>query len=281
MNINKAKLYFFNLLNHFYTKNELASLYKFIFEHITGKDFSQIIANPDLKIDKQHLDKIINRLKNKEPYQYITGKTEFYDLNFFVDKNVLIPRPETEELVDLIIRENKTKTNLNILDIGTGSGCIIISLASNLNCNICQAIDVSEQALKIAQKNAILNNVNINFINTDILKINDKIFDLKFDIIVSNPPYVTDSQKIEMQKNVLDFEPHTALFVDDNNPLVFYEKIAQIARKTLKSGGKLYFEINENFASETKKLLIKNKATGVTTIKDLNKKDRIVTAEFI
>ena len=279
MNIDKAKLYFFSSLSDFYTKNELASLYKFIFEHILNTDFTQILANTELKINKNKLDKIITRLKNYEPYQYIIGKTEFFDLEFFVDKNVLIPRPETEELVKLIIDENKSAKQLNILDIGTGSGCIIVSLVKNLNCNFCLGVDVSNEAIKIAKQNAEQNSTQVNFINLNILTAEVKNFNTKFNIIVSNPPYVTDSQKKQMQKNVLNHEPHTALFVDDKNPLIFYEKIINLSKNILAENGILYLEINENFASEIKNLLTANKITNSKIVKDINNKNRIIIAK--
>ncbi len=278
MRIDEAKLYFFNSLKNFYTENELKSLFKFVFEYILNSDFAYIIANPDKKINITELKKIIYRLQKYEPYQYILGETEFYNLKFKLDKNVLIPRPETEELVDLIITENKRKKNLNILDIGTGSGCIIISLYKNLDCKTCKAIDVSDKAINIAKINAKNNLSEIQFVKTDILKASNKLFKHKFDIIVSNPPYVTNTQKKIMQKNVLNYEPQQALFVDDNNPLIFYKKIANLAKKILKQNGKLFFEINELFGNETHKILNKYGYNDIKIIKDFNNKDRFVSA---
>lgn len=281
MDLSQAKQLFYNSLIDFYNKNEINSLYKTVFSEILNLKFEKILISDNLTINNfsvRKLHKIILRLKNYEPIQYIIGKTEFYDLPFFVNKNVLIPRPETEELVDLIINENKNKKNLSILDVGTGSGCIITALSKNLDCKLCQAIDISNKALKIAENNSILNNQKINFIKLDILSATINNFKSKFNIIVSNPPYVTESQKKQMAKNVLNFEPQKALFVDDENPLIFYKKIAVLASKLLSKEGRLYFEINEIYANETLKIVENLNFKKTSVIKDFNNKPRIIKA---
>lgn len=281
MDLSQAKQLFYNSLIDFYNKNEINSLYKTVFSEILNLKFEKILISDNLTINNfsvRKLHKIILRLKNYEPIQYIIGKTEFYYLPFFVNKNVLIPRPETEELVDLIINENKNKKNLSILDVGTGSGCIITALSKNLDCKLCQAIDISSKALKIAENNSILNNQKINFIKLDILSATINNFKSKFNIIVSNPPYVTKVQKKQMAKNVLNFEPQKALFVDDENPLIFYKKIAVLASKLLSKEGRLYFEINEIYANETLKIVENLNFKKTSVIKDFNNKPRIIKA---
>jgi len=216
---------------------------------------------------------IIKRLQNKEPIQHIIGEVEFYGLPFKVNPDVLIPRPETEELVDLILNTN-TNQSPKILDIGTGSGCIPISLKHNLPQAIISAVDVSEKALKIAQQNAKLNQVNIDFILSDILSDNFNSL-TPFDIIVSNPPYVLESDKKQMDENVLKFDPHLALFVDDDNALLFYKRIVDLSKHLLKPKGHLYFEIHENLGKEVKTLMENNQFTDVKILKDLQGKDRM------
>jgi len=192
-------------------------------------------------------------LKTSKPVQYITGKAHFYGNEFKVSPATLIPRQETEELVDLIIKDHKSRQDLNILDLGTGTGCIAISLALELNNASVSMIDVSKEALEIAQENASQIGVTITSILTDVLTLSsDQMSDL--DIIVSNPPYVRDLEKVELHDNVLEHEPHTALFVADNDPLIFYRKILELAQTALKPDGVLYFEINQYLPEETKSL---------------------------
>jgi release factor glutamine methyltransferase len=221
----------------------------------------------------------LSKLKKEIPIQYILGETEFFDLKFKVNNKVLIPRPETEELIEWVLKNSKLKTQnskLNILDIGTGSGCIAISLAKNLPNAEVYAIDISSEAIKIAQKNAEINKVSVNFIETDILKIEELQY--TFDIIVSNPPYVRELEKEKMHQNVLANEPHLALFVENDNPLLFYDKIADLAKSYLTKNGNLYFEINQYLGKETVDLL---KSKGFNTIelkKDLFDVDRMIKA---
>ncbi|WP_341481590.1 peptide chain release factor N(5)-glutamine methyltransferase [Christiangramia lutea] len=216
-----------------------------------------VAMNPEIEISESQLarfQKAILRLKDHEPVQYITGKSEFYGREFLVNKNVLIPRPETEELVDWIISDHKKANHkLRILDIGTGSGCIPVTLALELSGSKVTSIDISDEAIIQASRNAELNNSKVNFLKKDILAENS--LDSEFDIIVSNPPYVRDLEKKEMQRNVLDFEPEAALYVRDENALIFYEKISSLAGTALKDKGVLYFEINQFLAEETKNLV--------------------------
>lgn len=210
------------------------------------------------------------------PIQYLLGKTSFYGLDFEVNENVLIPRPETEELVDWILESQKSKAEsrkLKILDIGTGSGCIAVSLAKNLSDAKVFAIDVSEKALATAKKNAEINAVEITFISQNILETQD--LGQKFDIIVSNPPYVRHLEKEEIKKNVLDNEPHLALFVEDNDALIFYRKIAELAQKNLSSSGQLYFEINQYLGKEMIELLETMNFKNVELRKDIYGNDRM------
>ena len=219
----------------------------------------------------------IKELKKFKPLQYILGEADFYHLKFYVNEHVLIPRPETEELVHFIIHDNKMNAPA-ILDIGTGSGCIPIALKKNIPSAVVSSIDVSEKALNVANRNAKKNDVEILFILRDILDplaILDQQL-LKYDIIVSNPPYICNAEKNKMDKNVLDYEPHLALFVNDNDPLLFYNVICDFALKMLKTNGKLYFEINQSLASETKDLLESKGFKNVELIKDLSNNYRIL-----
>lgn len=232
---------------------------------------------PFTNADIDRVQEICRELKTGKPLQLITGETIFYDCIIKVDENTLIPRPETEELVDRIIKENKG-FNGNIIDIGTGSGCIAIALAKNLPGSKVSGIDISGNALKIAIGNARLNNVHISFYEADIFKMAGLTAGT-YDIFVSNPPYVTCSEKLFMNRNVLDFEPHNALFVPDDDPLVYYRAILQVAREMLKQGGKVYFEINETMGGKMKALLTGHGYSGITLITDINGKDRIIKAK--
>ena len=221
----------------------------------------------------------VKRLETNEPIQHIIGETEFFGLPFIVNQDVLIPRPETEELIELILSKTKD-SELTILDIGTGTGCIPITIKSNLPLTQVSAIDISEKALEVATNNASLNNVDINFSHKNILT--EDLNDLPlFDIIISNPPYVLESDKLKMSKNVLDFDPELALFVADDNPLLFYKRITTLAVEKLNQNGQLFFEIHENFGEATKQLLIDAGFTETKIVKDMQGKDRIVYGELI
>lgn len=218
---------------------------------------------------------VLHQLEQYRPIQYIFGKAYFYGLEFKVNENTLIPRPETEELVEWIVHENNKKQQLSILDIGTGSGCIPISLAKNLPQAQVAAIDVSEAALAVAKENATANNVEVNFILTDILTA--ETLSQQYDVIVSNPPYVRNLEKADIKPNVLEHEPHLALFVEDTDPLIFYRRIAQLALNHLKPGGKLYYEINQYLGPETVALLEDTGFKNIVLRKDLFGNDRMVS----
>lgn len=267
-------------LSEFYPDSEISALSRLVIEYVTRSSMPALLSDKNTKItpaDRLIIDKIIERLKKFEPIQYILGETEFYGLPFTVNENVLIPRPETEELVELIIKEN-SQPQLEVLDIGTGSGCIAISLQKHLSKADVIGWDISEEALLVAKKNSDNNTVDTHFQQVDILK--DYPLNKRFDIIVSNPPYVLDSEKIEMHTNVLDYEPHTALFVADDNPLLFYNRIADVATHLLKDGGRLYFEINRAKGQETIDMLENKNFSNICLIKDISKNDRIVRAEY-
>lgn len=268
-------------LSDFYPNSEISGFTRLLIEHVTKLSVPAFLSDKSKKITGEELliiDKIIERLQKFEPIQYILGETEFYGLTYLVNKNVLIPRPETEELVELIINENNATENCRVLDIGTGSGCIAISLKKHLPQSIVEGWDISGGALEVAELNSKKNSVDITLKQVDILS--DYHTDRSFDIIVSNPPYVLDSEKSEMHTNVLDYEPHTALFVSDNNPLLFYSRIAEVATKLLSHGGKLYFEINRMKGKETIAMLEDKKFANIQLFKDISGNDRIVTAEY-
>lgn len=274
-----------NELNNFYCNNEINSLISIIIEFITGMNNTRRLLTPDYKFDESQnnqLHSILNRLQKYEPIQYIIGSTFFYDLHFNVNKDVLIPRPETEELVDWIINDFKKSTSeLKIIDIGTGSGCIAISLAKSLSNSLVTGIDISADAINVARENAKLNKLeNIDFIVGNILNHETLDFKSKLDIIVSNPPYITHSEFNLMPDNVKKHEPHIALFVENQTPLLFYSAIALFGKKNLKKGGTIYFEINERFGNETENLLQALNYSGITLKKDINNKDRMIKAEL-
>jgi release factor glutamine methyltransferase len=231
---------------------------------------------------------IVEQLQQEIPVQYLLGKTSFYGLDFEVNADVLIPRPETEELVDWIIQSTKYQVRgtkledvrriIKILDIGTGSGCIAIALAKNITNAQVFAIDVSEKALATAQKNAEINAVKVTFVEKNILETDD--LSEHFDIIVSNPPYVRELEKKEIKKNVLDNEPYLALFVKDNDALVFYKKIAELAQKKLSQNGQLFFEINQYLGEETVELLKKMGFKNIELRKDIYGNNRMIKGEF-
>jgi release factor glutamine methyltransferase len=265
--------YFKEELSSIADEREIISWAYLSIEHLLSYNRSDCIIYADKKITSEISDRIkqiIADLETKKPLQYILGTTEFYGLKFKVNKHTLIPRPETEELVEWILKEEFSSA----LDIGTGSGCIAITLAKNTNAKI-TAIDVSEDALQVAKENARINEVKINFLQQDILQTTSLP---KVDIIVSNPPYVLELEKKLMRDNVLEYEPHLALFVSDNDPLFFYKKIGLLAEKSLNCGGKLYFEINEKYGAEILEMLSKIGFVDIKLKKDINDKDRMLKA---
>jgi len=265
--------YFIKQLNGIAQEREIISWAFISIDFLLGYNRSDCIIHTDKDITSDISDKlnqIIADLKTNKPIQHIIGETEFYGLKFKVNEYTLIPRPETEELVQWILQHEFTSA----LDIGTGSGCIPIALKKNKDAEI-SAIDVSESALLVAKENAKINEVEINFLLQDILKTTTLP---KVDVIISNPPYVLDKEKELMLANVLDNEPHLALFVPDNNPLLFYKKIADIAFTSLPKNGLLFFEINERFGKETVAMLSVIGFVDIELKKDINDKDRMIKA---
>ena len=276
-------------LDVLFGKEEVDSFFNILIEHYLDLKRIHLVLEPQYVITKeeeQPLFEALAHLKSQKPIQYILGETEFYGLPFKVNEHTLIPRPETEELVDWIINCHTEHSRIvnkepqaKILDIGTGTGCIAISLAKHLLYTKVSALDVSEEALIIAEQNAELNVVNVEFIHDDIL--NSRQTELipvfhKYDVIVSNPPYVRNLEKAEIQPNVLDNEPHLALFVDDENPLQFYKAICEFAQINLKDNGTLYFEINEYLGAEMIVLLEDYSFKAIELKKDMFGKDRMI-----
>lgn len=282
MNLKDFKNFFNKELTNLYPKTEIDAFFFRIIDDKLGFTLTDLFVKQGFIIPNDVLldvKQIIKRLKNEEPIQYILGKTEFYGLPFIVNKNVLIPRPETEELVSWVIEEIKNKNDIkNLLDIGTGSGCIPISIKKNITNLDVYALDISSEAIKIAKQNSKQNNVNISFIEDDILQI--KKLKQKFDVIVSNPPYIRELEKKEIKNNVLNNEPHLALFVSNENPLIFYEKIADLAKNNLNQNGMLFFEINQYLGKETVKMLKEKGFKNIELRKDLFGNDRMIKAIF-
>lgn len=270
-------------LDPIFGKDEVDSFFDMLLKAYLGFSRIDLVLNPNLAITKteeQPLFEALSRLKLEEPIQYIIGNTEFYGLKVKVNTHTLIPRPETEELVDWILRDiGNQESEVNILDIGTGSGCIAVALAKNLPNAKVYAIDVSEEALSVAKENAKLNDVKIEFIHQDILSLDNAdqvLSSRKFDIIVSNPPYVRVQEKSEIKNNVLNYEPHLALFVENNDPFLFYKVIAQFAVENLKPKGQLFFEINQYLGKEMVQLLKYYKFKNIELKKDLFDNNRMI-----
>tara|TARA_Y100000746_G_C15384841_1_gene399709 strand:- start:57 stop:899 length:843 start_codon:yes stop_codon:yes gene_type:complete len=252
MTLQDFKLKMISEISSIYKMDELNSIFNLLSEDCLKIPRSKILLADEIDLDESNQRfflSALERLKTYEPIQYVLGKTSFMDLEFKVNSSVLIPRPETEELVRLMLEEDLD--GKEILDIGTGSGCIAISLAKNLTNSKVTALDISKDAIEVAKKNAKLNNVSIDFINADIFKYESN---KKFDVIVSNPPYVTAFEKTFLKKNVLDFEPELALFVDNISPLKYYESVANFSSNNLNPLGQIFFEINENYKHELNKL---------------------------
>ena len=277
---------------------------RILMSHITGLSTAQLLAVPNLQLTEEQqkwFDEAIVRLQNNEPIQHVLGYSEFYGYKFKCDRRALVPRPETEELVDWIIQSmhnaqpkvlsfsekctmhNYSNNKLQILDIGTGTGCIALSLAKELTNVKVTALDISEDALSLAKESAELLSVeNVKFVQGDILKKMDATHcvptDRQYQIIVSNPPYVRECEKVDMEANVLDYDPHTALFVSDNDPLIFYRAIAEFALTHLAPNGALYFEINQYLGQETCDLLVTLGYKNVELRKDINDNPRMIKA---
>jgi len=284
MKIKEYKTKFISELLPFYDEMEAESFFYLILENQRQLRRIDLALNIEMEFSAEEIlvwDAILEKLQLEIPIQYILGTTHFYSLEFNVNENVLIPRPETEELVEWIISTavNMSKIkNIKILDIGTGSGCIAISLAKNISNAEVFAIDISDKALATAKENADLNKVAVTFIQKNILKTND--LEEQFDIIVSNPPYVRNLEKAEIKPNVLANEPHLALFVEDNDALIFYRKIAELATKILSAEGKLFFEINQYLGKETFELLEKMHFQNIELRKDIYGNDRMIACNI-
>ena len=264
-------------LQPFYQKVEIEGFIKLIFSHLKSYSLTDLVLKGEEKLDPEEISaisQIVERLKLSEPIHYILGTADFYGLRLNVNPSVLIPRPETEELVDWIA---KSENSVNaVLDIGTGSGCIALSLKNIFVESTVCGCDVSKDALKVAEINAALNNLEAGFFMADILQWPAVKWPSKFDLIVSNPPYVTQNEQNSMAVNVTGYEPHHALFVSDDDPLKFYSSIVKFASEWLNCNGKLYFEINEMFGKQVSGLLHSNGFTHVEMKKDLQGKDRMV-----
>lgn len=279
MILKSLRTFFNDELIGYYPETEVESFFNLLSEDILNMKRITISQNLYAVVSGKKYEKFqkaITRLKNYEPIQYILGNTEFYGLLFQVNPSVLIPRPETEELVGWIIDDCKDKQDISILDIGTGSGCIAVTLAKHLPTAKVYALDVSENALKLAKVNATNNEVEVEFIEADIL--DGDLGNMQFDVIVSNPPYVREKEKEAMSANVLNHEPHLALFVKDDDALLFYRKITEISESILKPNGQLYFEINENLGQRTKELLANNSFNNIELKMDIFDKDRMIKA---
>jgi release factor glutamine methyltransferase len=277
MLLKQYRTYFLEKLTPLYDAIEAESLFYIALMELKGWKRVDLALQPDAELTSLEIENwkdVLNQMEQHKPIQYIFNKANFYGLEFEVNESTLIPRPETEELVEWILKENEFKGRIKILDIGTGSGCIAVSLAKNLSNAHVFAIDVSGDALAMAEKNALNNNVNVTFWQKDILAA-DTLPEV-FDVIVSNPPYVRNLEKVEINKNVLEYEPHLALFVDDNDALVFYRKIAALAKQWLTPNGKLYFEINQYLNSEMTAMLEQMQFKNIVLKKDIYGNDRMM-----
>jgi release factor glutamine methyltransferase len=276
-------LYIKTSLASLYPPEEIKELIRIIMESVCGLSPYQYLSMGDEMIpseDKSKIENIVNRLVAYEPIQYILGREFFRGLEFNVNPSVLIPRPETAQLVSLIVEDWK-ESSPRVLDIGTGSGCIAVSIAKALSESTVVAMDVSAEALSVANGNARINSVDVRFVRADVLDDSTLggVFDMGYDVIVSNPPYIAEKEKDDIERNVLDYEPSLALFVPDENPLLFYKAISKLAYENLNEGGTLYFEINGAFGSETAEAVRSEGFGTVEIIKDYYDKDRIIRAK--
>ena len=283
MTFEALKQYIHQQLQNLYPLTEVQTFYFMLLEHYAKCSKATALACAKESLAEKVVTPIkeaIRELQNHKPIQYILGETVFFSYRFLVNENVLIPRPETEELVDWVLTTvTPTSKPLKIIDIGTGSGCIAISLAKSLPNAEVTAVDVSAKALQVARCNAELNGVTINFLQQDILQ--TTALPDTYDIIISNPPYVRSLEKAEMQANVLEYEPHLALFVSDTDPLLFYNRIATLARKSLSPQGSLFFEINQYLGEEMKALLKAKGFEKVVLRQDLSGNDRMMICQFV
>ncbi len=273
----KTIQYIENELRQIYPESEIQGLTRIIIESVTGWNYTQQILNKGEVIkeaDRKKIQSILVLLKKYEPIQYILGEAEFFGMKFRVNSSVLIPRQETEELVEFIIEKTGEK-EISVLDIGTGSGCIALALKKKLNNAQVFGADISEGALEVARENAQANHLDVNFFQTDILTWENRFWE-NYDVIVSNPPYVRESEKKQMLANVLDYEPASALFVPDDDALLFYRRITEFAIHYLKNDGSLFFEINENLGDEMERLLQVSGFKNIELRSDINGKKRMI-----
>ena len=278
MVLSTFKTYFFDTLKTVYPETEVQSFFYLLMEHYLDLKRVDVILDPSFEIPETVLailEKDLKNLQKEVPIQHLLGETSFFGLDFYVTEDTLIPRPETEELISWVLDDLKDSSEkLRILDIGTGTGCIPITLAKHLPHVEIHAYDISEKALEIAKKNAKRNGVVVHFKKIDILEAD--LLDTSFDVIISNPPYVRNLEKVEIQKNVLDYEPHLALFVSDEDPLLFYRKIAEIAKQNFTEKGVLYYEINQYLGKETVDLVEDLGFTDVELRKDIFENNRML-----
>lgn len=278
MKLKQLEQYFTDEMSLLYNGEEARQLFYLTVEHISGWNRSQLLMNKDHTLDQETLVSYKNTLaalKEGKPLQYIFSEAWFYGLKFKVSGSVLIPRPETEELVEWIL-EDVAASDIpvsSMIDIGTGSGCIAIALKNNLPQAEVSALDVSAEALAVAAENAVSNDTSINFIQSSIIGYHTAV---KYDIIVSNPPYITEDERAAMHENVLQYEPHLALFVTNENPLIFYKSIADFALEQLRPGGKLFFEINEYLGKEMVDMLTGKGFNYIELRKDMQGKERMI-----
>jgi len=287
MNLLQLEKYFHQRLRANYPDSEIENFFFWTLEEILGVQRIDFVLQKNNAVDYQNIDrikKVIQRLRNEEPIQYIFGSTEFYGLKFNVSEDTLIPRPETEELVEWIIETVKqdeylsSLSELRILDIGTGTGCIAITLTKLIPSANTTAVDISKNALTVAESNSALNEVNVHFVITNVLELSS--LENEFDIIVSNPPYVRISEKIEIKNNVLKYEPDTALFVEDDDPLLFYRKIGKLSLESLNPNGYLFFEINQYLGKEMVDLLSDLGYQHIELRKDVFGNDRMTRCQL-
>ena len=284
-NISDVFRHYVKLMEEMYGLAEAKSFMYILFEYFLNVKKLDIAKDPDIRLSESELLKIhfaVKELLKNKPIQHIIGGTLFCDFKFKVSPDVLIPRPETEELVSMIVKQYvELNRPISILDVGTGSGCIAISLSKLIHNSVVHAIDISGKALKISEENANANHAKVEFVQMDVLNENETAVLESFDVIVSNPPYIMEAEKSLMQKNVLDFEPQSALFVSDEDPLVFYQAIASLGQTHLTNNGRIYFEINEALGSEMVELLKKHQYSNIEIFKDFRGKDRFVSAILI
>lgn len=281
-NLHKTKRHFVDVLAERFSQREAEQLMRILLEDLFGIDLQRQLMEPDLRVDElQHaqLRTSVDRLLAGEPVQFVTGVAHFDDMVFQVNPSVLIPRPETEELVWKIAAQLPTDCPLRLWDIGTGSGCIAIALAKRLPMADITAFDVSEEALATARRNAERNQATVTFVRDDVLHPLDERWNEPVDVVVSNPPYIRESEKASMEQNVLDYEPGTALFVPDEDPLLFYRQILSLAKPQLKPGGSVWFEINEALGEDLLDLG-HEKGFQARLLEDYAGKPRFVTLNF-